>query len=134
MKCYRFKIICICIIAMLLSLFTLIACQDNKPEENKNEKEIDSMPQIWEEGFYYGPKQNEDNFQEDPIHMELNGKKEVTIDIDDPYWAMWGAQDLENIYVVENHPAVKSVDGVLYSKSGETLIRWPAKKTCNKTK
>ena len=35
---------------------------------------------------------------------------------------------LENIFVNENNTAYKSVDGILYSKDGKTLVRFPINK------
>lgn len=129
MKNFRIVMVCMCIIVTIMSLFVFVAC---KEEGKKDQSPVETMPQVWEEGFDYGEKQSEDNSQGEPVHMSLYGERKVTIDTDDPYWAMWGSQDLENIYVVDNHPTLKSVDGVLYSKSGETLVRWPAKKLVTK--
>jgi hypothetical protein len=115
-------------VALIMCLGLFSGCNDDS--EKRPADLDDAMPEIWEDG--YSLKQSNDDG--DIAHMDLSKLAEVTIGIDDPYWELWNAGNLENIYVVEEHPTLVSDDGVLYSKSGDTLIRWPAKKTVTRPK
>lgn len=107
-------------------IFSLVAC--NREQDNRPKDLDDPMPEIWEEGY------STQVFAEgsgDILSTDLKGATEVTIGVDQGYryvWSWYNKENLENIYVEDGHPTLASEDGVLYSKSFETLIRWPAKK------
>ena len=123
------------IILLLFSIFfiPLVSCTKSFEDYSvgiKPDGFDDPMPEIWENGYFYYPGY----CNGDIAHIDATGLTEITVGINDPYWELWNAENLENIYVVDGHPTLVSEDGVLYSKSGETLIRWPAKKPVIKPK
>jgi len=98
--------------------------------ENKKPTGFDDpMPEMWENGYSWS--------NSDLITTDLAGVAEVTIGIDEgyDYVATWmNTENLENIFVEDGHPIFASENGVLYSKSFETLVRWPAKKPVTQPK
>lgn len=58
--------------------------------------------------------------------------KEITVPASMSMLSKYGFSDFEKIYASPNHPLYKSVDGVLYSKDGTEIVRYPgaSKVTC----
>jgi len=86
----------------------------------------DPMPEIWEHEWDTGLISGDV-----VLNIDVNHATELTIGPDVlyvrvGYWKNTG--NLENIYVDENNPVFASDNGVLYSKSFETLYKWPQKK------
>ncbi|MCL2797954.1 MAG: leucine-rich repeat domain-containing protein [Firmicutes bacterium] len=88
----------------------------------------DPMPEIWEWGDDWAACFG--------MGIDVKYATEYTIGADVLKFPMyWGEeQNLENIYVEESNPMFVSENGVVYTKSFETLIKWPAKKPVTQPK
>jgi len=83
----------------------------------------DPMPEIWEDEI--------EGEEFDFARIDLKTSMEITIGKDvtriDPF-ILRNCINLRNIFVEEGNPAFASDNGVLYSKSYQTLYKWPVKK------
>lgn len=139
------KIICIVIIAAISSM-AFYGCNDNKTKGIDEPPEIweagikpkdfdEPMPKLWEDEMYIVEITGCIEYIHNDMDIPVNGKKEITVSKQTDFSQIWRwtmMDELENIYVEEGHPYFVSVDGVLYSKSMQTLVKWPPQKPVTK--
>ncbi|MCL2797526.1 MAG: leucine-rich repeat protein [Firmicutes bacterium] len=103
----------------------------------------DPMPQIWEHEWDRPIQGEADPLKEflvensDLLSIDFDHASEYTLGADvlvvrPDHWENY--ENLENIYVEEGNPVFVSEDGVLYSKSYQTLYKWPPKKPVTQPK
>lgn len=111
----------LCLITVL-SLFAFSGCARDRSFGEKPKGFDDPMPELWEEilsGKAF------DTSSVNKYTTEITIKADVT---DINLEMLIEAENLENIYVEEGNQKFVSDDGVLYSKSYQTLYKWPSKK------
>ena len=108
------------VIAILL-LFSLAGCKGSYGTKPKDLD--DPMPELWEERL--------SGKAFDTSAIDIKTATEITIgaDITDiNLGEFYAAKNLQNIFVADGNQKFASDDGVLYSKSYQTLYKWPTKK------
>ena len=63
-------------------------------------------------------------YAENCVSISIPASVETIEEGTTPFWAMYS---LEKFIVDDNNPNYKSVDGILFSKNGETLVFFPQK-------